>query len=101
MRYTSFRENKKRKPCVRRNVCPQLAAPIGNFMGAWKNCVLLQENFHAHQIPRFGGGLFWISFLGGEVPIYFYGREDFSDIYKVQLSQNAGRVVWKGSFRGS
>ena len=26
----------------------------------------------------YGGGVFWV-FLGGEVPIFFYGREDFSD----------------------
>ena len=32
-------------------------------MGAWKNCVL-QENLHAHKIPRKGGILSFL-FLGG------------------------------------
>ena len=33
---------------------------------------------HVHKIPRFGGGGgVW---GGGEVPILFYGREDFSDL---------------------
>ena len=34
---------------------------------------------HVHKIPRFRGGIlgFW---GGGEVPILFYGREDFSEL---------------------
>ena len=31
-----------------------------NFMGTWKIAFLLQENRHAHKIPRFRGG-----YLGG------------------------------------
>ena len=28
-----------------------------------------------------GGGVFWVIFWGGGVPILFYGREDFSAKY--------------------
>ena len=48
-------------------------------MGAWKNAFFLQENLHAHNIPRFGGGGgFWGG--GGKCRFHFYGREDFSEI---------------------
>ena len=51
-----------------------------NFMGAWKNAFFLQEKkSHVHKIPRFRGGGCLGFFLGGGVPILFYGREDFSE----------------------
>ena len=48
------------------------------LMDAWKNAFFLQENLHAHKIPRFrGGGI--LGFLGGECRFHFYGRWDFSE----------------------
>ena len=55
-----------------------------NFMGAWKNAFFLQKKTHAHQIPRFFGGVFW-ALAGGECRFYFYGREDFSDLDKLRF----------------
>ena len=56
-----------------------------NFMGAWKKAFFLQENLHAHKIPRFRGGGVG-GFRGGGVKcrFYFYGREDFSEHLVVQ-----------------
>ena len=41
----------------------------------------LQENLHAHKIPRFreGEGFFWALRGGGGPFFIFYGRGDFSD----------------------
>ena len=39
-----------------------------------------KENLHAHKIPRFREGVFWVlGGRGGEAPILFYRREDFSE----------------------
>ena len=59
---------------------PEMAAPI--LWARGKIAFFLQENPPVHKIPRFRGGgeLFWGFWGGGAVPIYFYGREDFSEI---------------------
>ena len=51
-----------------------------NFMGTWNFCFLsAEENLHAHEIPCFRGGVFWV--LGaGECRFYFSGRGDFSEL---------------------
>ena len=59
---------------------PEMAAPIVWAPGMF--CFFLQENIHAHEIPHFirGGGILGLlGEEGGEVPILFYGREDFSE----------------------
>ena len=55
-----------------------MAAPISWAPG--KNAFFLQEKCHVHKIPRFRGGVFWV-LGGGKCRFYFYGREDFSDIW--------------------
>ena len=49
-----------------------------NFMGAWKNAFLLQENLHVHKIPCFRGGIWGFGEGGGKCRFHFYGRGDFS-----------------------
>ena len=48
-----------------------------NFMDAWKKCAPSAGKTHVHKIPRFRGGGGILGF--GAVPIYFYGRADFSE----------------------
>ena len=40
-----------------------MALPI--FMTAWVFWFFVQEKFHAHKIPRLGGGVFWFWGVGG------------------------------------
>ena len=78
-----------RPPESDKSSCPSnfLPAILGPGMGApilWapgKIAFFLQENRHAHKIPRFkgGGGLLGFFLGGGKCRFYFYGREDFSD----------------------
>ena len=53
-----------------------------SFMGVWDFWFFLQENPHAHKMPRFKSGYFGF-FLGGggvgKCQFYFYGRGNFSD----------------------
>ena len=54
-----------------------MAAPI--LWAPRISMFFLQENLHVHKIPRLGGGgVVWVG--GGEVPISFYGRGDFSEL---------------------
>ena len=57
-------------------VCPQLWGRkwLRQFYGRLEKCVLSAGKPHAHKIPRF---------REGECRFYFYGREDFSDIYRL------------------
>ena len=50
-----------------------------NFMGAWHFLVLSAgKPPHAHKIPPFRGGGFWVFLEGGwKCPFYFYGRGGF------------------------
>ena len=58
---------------------PEMAAPI--LWAPRISVFFLQENLHVHKIPRFrGGGILGLGGGGGEVPILFYGRGDFSEI---------------------
>ena len=57
-----------------------MAAPI--LWAPRISVFFLQENLHVHKIPRFRGGEFWVGGGGGgEVPILFLGRWDFSEIW--------------------
>ena len=49
-----------------------------SFMGVWDFWLFLQENPHAHKMPRFKSGYFGF-FLGGgwEVPILFLWAREF------------------------
>ena len=48
---------------------------------AWNFCFLSAGNLHAHKIPRFRGGGFWIFLggVGGEVRILFLWAWGLSD----------------------
>ena len=64
---------------VRNSVGPEMGAPILWALGRF--VFFLQENLHAHKIPRYRVGI--LGFGGGEsARFYFYGRGDFSVIYK-------------------
>ena len=51
--------------------------------GRLEKCVLSAgKKTHVHKIPRFRwGGI--LGFWGGEVPILFYGREDFDVRFRI------------------
>ena len=49
-----------------------------NFMDAWKKCVRSAGKTTAIKFLVLGGGILGLG-GGGEVPILFYGREDFSE----------------------
>ena len=64
---------------------PEMAAPM--LWAPGKISFFLQENLHAHKIPRFGGGGY-LGFWGGgwgKCRFYFHGREDFSDVWRVLI----------------
>ena len=62
-------------------LCPQFWGRkwLREFYGRLEKKRPFCRKSHVHKSPRFrGGGI--LGFLGGgEVPIYFYGREDFSE----------------------
>ena len=81
-----------------------------NFMGAWDFGFFLQENLHAHKIPRFGGRG-WVFFFGGGgcanfifMGVGIFGA-DVHDLfkfssYKMGVSMNSwflvtGRIYFK------
>ena len=76
----------QKNPRVRKILVRNSGAGNGcaNFMDTWKNAFFLQENRHVHKIPCFGGGGIW-GFRGGGVPIFFYGRGDFSEFMPYEL----------------
>ena len=57
---------------------PEMAAPILWAPGEKK--VLSAGESHVHKIPRFRGH-FGFFLGGGKCRFYFYGREDFSDLW--------------------
>ena len=50
-------------------------------MGAWKNAFFLQEKDMSIKLLILGGSI--LGFFGGVCRFYSYGREDFSESYKV------------------
>ena len=61
-----------------------------NFMGAWKIAFFLQENLHAHKIPRFrgGGGYFGLWGGGGSADFIFLGAGIFLNIVLSSISSD-------------
>ena len=62
---------------------PEMGASILWTPGKMRSFGSFCRKTHVHKIPRFrGGGILGFG-GGGGVPIYFYGRADFSDLGKI------------------
>ena len=75
----------QKNPRVREIFCPQFWGRkwLHQFYGCLEKYVLSAGKTHAHKIRVLGVGYSGSLGGGGEVPILFYGREDFSDSRKM------------------
>ena len=80
-----------KNPRVRKMFCPQFWGRkwLCQFYGRLEKCALfLQEKPMSIKFLVLGGGGYFGFWGGGKCRFYFYGREDFSDSYKLWIRQN-------------